>query len=170
MKPVVVAFLGLALSASALPVLAQSVYRCGNEYTNAIKDAKEAQTRGCKLVEGGNVTVIQTPRTSSGGGGGSAAAAPVRAPSAGQRVDNADQRARDSDARMILESELKKAEARRSDLLKEYNNGEPDKLGPETRNYQKYLDRVADLKASISRSDAEIASLQRELARLPSPR
>jgi hypothetical protein len=167
MKPVVVAFLGLTLSASALPVLAQSVYRCGNEYTNAIKDAKEAQTRGCKLVEGGNVTVIQTPRT---GGGSAGTSAPVRAPSAGQRVDNADQRARDSDARMILESELKKAEARRSDLLKEYNNGEPDKLGPETRNYQKYLDRVAELKASIDRSDAEIASLQRELSRLPASR
>jgi hypothetical protein len=166
MKPVVVAFLGLTLSASALPVLAQSVYRCGNEYTNAIKDAKEAQTRGCKLVEGGNVTVIQTPRN----GGGAGAAAPVRAPNAGQRVDNADQRARDSDARMILESELKKAEARRSDLLKEYNNGEPDKLGPETRNYQKYLDRVAELKASIDRSDAEIASLQREISRLPPSR
>ncbi len=167
MKPVVVAFLGLTLSISALPVLAQAVYRCGNEYTNAIKDAKEAQTRGCKLVEGGNVTVIQTPRT---GGGGAGAAAPVRAPSAGQRVDNADQRARDSDARMILESELRKAETRRSELLKEYNNGEPDKLGPETRNYQKYLDRVAELKASIDRSDAEIASLQRELSRLPPSR
>ncbi|MFZ4285327.1 hypothetical protein [Variovorax sp. HJSM1_2] len=168
MKPVVVAFLGLALSVSALPVLAQaSVYRCGNEYTNAVKDAKDAQARGCKLVEGGNVTVIQTPRTS---GGSAASPAPVRAPSAGQRVDNADQRARDSDARMILESELKKAETRRGDLLKEYNNGEPDKLGPETRNYQKYLDRVAELKASIDRADAEIASLQRELSRLPSSR
>jgi hypothetical protein len=62
----------------------------------------------------------------------------------------ADQRAKDSDTRLILESELKKAEARHAELLKEYNNGEPEKQGPETRNHQKYLDRIAELKASIS--------------------
>ena len=47
---------------AALPVaaLAQDrIYRCGNEYTNNATQAKE---RGCKLVEGGNVTVIQGSR------------------------------------------------------------------------------------------------------------
>lgn len=61
---------------AALPVaaLAQDrIYRCGNEYTNNATQAKE---RGCKLVEGGNVTVIQGSRPSGGGGassGGSSA-------------------------------------------------------------------------------------------------
>ncbi|WP_239467071.1 hypothetical protein [Rhodoferax koreensis] len=140
-----------------------NVYRCGNEYTNSVKDAKEAQARGCKLVEGGNVTVIQTPRQ---GGNSGAGQAPVRAPVA-PPPDNAEQRARDSDTRMILESELRKAEARQTDLLREYNNGEPEKMGSEARNYQKYLDRVAELKAAIARNDSDIAGIKRELARLP---
>ena len=166
----------LPLGLAAVAALAQSappansatrIYRCGNSYTN---DAAEAQVKGCKLLEGGNVTVVQGTRVQAGpaptaprttgsgagsGGGGS-----------GPRVDSPEQRARDSDARFILESELKKAEARRAELQKEYNNGEPEKLGPETRNHQKYLDRVAELKAAIARNEADIAGLQRELSRL----
>jgi len=128
------------------------IYRCGNEYTNTVS---ESQAKNCKLISGGNVTVVQAQRPASA----------TRIASAGQKVDANDQRAKDSDARQILESELKKAEARQADLLKEYNNGEPDKLGPEGRNNQKYMDRVAELKASISRNDADIAGIRRELAR-----
>ena len=146
-----------------------NVYRCGNEYTNAVKDAKEAQARGCKLVEGGNVTIIQTPRPPANSGN-SANQAPVRAPTSAGAPDSPEQRARESDTRMILESELKKAEARQADLLREYNNGEPEKMGSESRNYQKYLDRTADLKASIARNDSDIAGIKRELARLPPAR
>ncbi|WP_310370998.1 hypothetical protein [Rhodoferax ferrireducens] len=156
---------GLILGIAAVSVFAQdaAVYRCGNEYTNAVKDAKEAKARGCKLVEGGNVSVIQGARPNG------ASPAPVRAP-APPRSDGVEQRARDSDARMILESELKKAETRQAELLKEYNGGEPEKQGGEARNYQKYLDRVAELKASIARNDSDIAGLKRELARLPPAR
>nr|WP_315186804.1 hypothetical protein [uncultured Albidiferax sp.] len=160
-------FFGLILVWASATVWAQdtAVYRCGNEYTNAVRDAKDAKARGCKLVEGGNVTIIHSkpPGTAS---------APVRAPvpSSSPRNDGAEQRARDSDARMILESELRKAEARQSDLLKEFNGGEPEKQGGEARNYQKYLDRVAELKASIARNEADIAGLRRELSRLPPPR
>ena len=95
-----------------------------------------------------------------------AAAAPANAP----RVAATEQRARDSDSRAILETELRKAETRQAELLKEYNNGEPDKLGPETRNHQKYLDRVAELKASILRNESDIAGIKRELGRAPAPR
>ena len=145
------------------------IYRCGNAYTN---DAAEAKTKNCKLVEGGYITVVEGTRVqgaSSGGAAGNvstkvASAAPS---SAGTRVDSADQKARDSDARQILESELKKAEVRQGELVKEFNNGEPDKQGAEARNYQKYLDRVAELKASISRNQSDIAGLKRELDRVP---
>ena len=142
----------------------ERIYRCGNEYTNTVPNA---QTRGCKLVSGGNVTVVQGTRP--------AASAPARAaassaPAAGQRVDAGDQKSRDSDARRILEAELKKAEARQAELLKEYNNGEPEKIGGEARNYQKYLDRVAELKASLARNESDIAGIRRELGRLsPAP-
>jgi glycine/D-amino acid oxidase-like deaminating enzyme len=163
----VLAMTTMALLATAAQAQG-SVYRCGNEYTNSVKDAREAQARGCKLVEGGNVTIIQAPRAPAGGTAGNAG--PVRAPAAGGAPDNNEQRARDSDTRMILESELKKAEARQAELLREYNNGEPEKMGSEARNYQKYLDRVADLKASIARNDSDIAGIKRELARLPPAR
>ncbi len=155
-----VLYLSLAAVVLVGPSWAQDrIYRCGNEYTN---NATNAQARGCKLVEGGNVTIVQGTRA--------AAPAPARAgaPATGApRVDTADQRARDADARAILEAELKKAEARHAELLKEYNNGEPEKQGSEARNHQKYLDRVAELKASIARSESDIAGIKRELGRLP---
>jgi hypothetical protein len=140
------------------------IYRCGNTYTN---DASEAQAKGCKPMEGGNVTIVEgtranpPPRTPVGAG---AASTPA------QRIDSGDQRARDADARQILEAELKKAEARHAELLKEYNNGEPEKQGGEARNYQKYLDRVAEMKAEISRNESDIAGIRREIGRLPAQR
>ncbi len=148
---------GASLSAAAQ----ERIYRCGNEYTNTIT---EAQTKTCKLISGGNVTVVQGQRPA----GGSATAKVAASPSSAPRIDTADQRAKDSDARRILEAELKKAEARQIELQKEYNNGEPEKLGPEARNHQKYLDRTAELKAAISRNESDMAGIRRELGRLPS--
>jgi hypothetical protein len=147
-----------AVSASAQT----TIWRCGNTYTN---DKAEAQAKGCKAVEGGNVTVVQGTRVN---GAATRSVNMVTAPPAsgeGKRVQDGEQKARDAEARTILEAELKKAEARRADLTKEYNNGEPEKMGPEHKNYQKYLDRVAELKASLERTDQDIAGLKRELAR-----
>ncbi|MBN8493206.1 MAG: hypothetical protein J0M00_17500, partial [Burkholderiales bacterium] len=84
------------------------------------------------------------------------------------RVDPAAQRARDTDSRRILEAELRREEERLAELRKEYNNGEPERQGSE-RNYQKYLDRVADLKSGIARKEGDIAAIKRELAKLPAP-
>ena len=160
---------------AALPVAAfaqDRIYRCGNEYTNNATQAKE---RGCKLVEGGNVTVIQGSRPSGGGGaassGGSSAASSSSAtsasPAGAPRVTNNDQRARDSDARAILEAELRKAEARHADLVKEYNGGQPERNALDLRNPQRYMERTAELKASVARSESDIAGIKRELSRLP---
>jgi hypothetical protein len=153
----------------ALPLLAalfmadshaqSRIYRCGNSYTNNVA---EAQAKGCKLVEGGNVTVVEGVRPNP------APAAPaVRVATAAPKSDDGEQRARDNDTRTILEAELKKAEARQAELVREYNGGEPEKLGPETRNHQKYLDRVAELKSSLARNESDIAGIRRELGRVP---
>lgn len=156
----------LTLFCLAAGAQAQTAYRCpGNVFTNI---AAEARANGCRPVEG-NITVIEGTRV-NGNAAVRVATAPATAPGTTQRVDSGEQKARDSDARLILESELKKAEARRAELLKEYNNGEPEKLGPETRNHQKYLDRVAELKASIARNESDIAGIRRELGRAaPAP-
>ena len=160
---------------AALPVAAfaqDRIYRCGNEYTNNATQAKE---RGCKLVEGGNVTVIQGSRPSGGGGaasgGGSSAASSSSAtsasPAGAPRVTNNDQRARDSDARAILEAELRKAEARHAELVKEYNGGQPERNALALRNPQRHMERTAELKASVARRASDTAGIKRELSRLP---
>lgn len=152
--------------ATSLPAAAQSrVYRCGNEYTNQLKGRTD-----CKVVEGGNITIVEstTPRR--------APAAASRAPA--KQAAGADgktavtpsaqdvlQRRREADARAILEQELARAETRQAELEAEYKDGEPDKLGPETKNYQKYLDRVARLKDEIERNQSDIEGIKRELER-----
>ena len=162
--------MGLALVSSNVSA---QIYKCTHSGGGAheyINNTKEAQTRGCKALEGGNVTVIQ---------GLAVQKAPARVASttptplntradSGSGVNNgADQKARDSDSRSILEAELKKAETKLLDQHKEYNSGEPEKQGIEGRNYQRYLDRVAEMKDSISRNQSDIAGLKREISRLP---
>jgi hypothetical protein len=82
------------------------------------------------------------------------------------RVDPAQQRARDSDAKAILEAELKRAEARVIDLQREYNNGNPERKGDEARNHGKYVERTSELKASLLRAEADVIGIRRELQRL----
>lgn len=158
----------LVLASAGQGAWAQQIFRCAGAAGGApeyINNAKDAQTRGCKVVSGGNVTVVQgnpvtksTPRPAASGSSG---------PPTPRAESGPEQRARDSDSRLILESELKKAEAKLAEQQKEYNNGEPEKQGIEGRNYQRYLDRVAELKASLGRSQSDVAGLKREIARLP---
>jgi len=133
------------------------MYRCpGNEYNNTLS-AKEAKDKGCKTIEGAPITIIQStkPRAPAAGSG------PL-----GSKVDPADQRARDNDARRILEAELKREEDRLAAMKADYNNGEPERQGNE-KNYQKYLERVADMKSAIARKESDIAALKREIAKQP---
>lgn len=137
------------------------VYRCpGNLYTDALS-AKEAQDKGCKTLDGAPITVIQSiaPRSSSVKSGQGA--------SGNDKVGADDQKARDADARRILESELKKEEDALSSLQKEFNNGQPERKGDE-RNFQKYQDRVNEMKAALTRKEADVASLKRELSKFGS--
>lgn len=167
MKPTVLFSISAALLASSLSVaLAQErIYRCNAtaggtpEYIN---NAKDAQARGCKQIEGGNVTIVQ--------GVAPISRPAVRVAAAAQGApgpSSEEQRARDGDTRAILESELKKTEIRLAEQQKEFNNGQPDKQGIEGRNYQRYLDRVAEMKEGIARHESDIAGLKREISRLP---
>ena len=146
-----------------LPAFAQAqgtIWRCGNEYTN---NPGDAAARGCKPMEGGNLTVIEAVRPSTSTP--ATAPAPNAAPRNGTpRVGSADQRARDSDAQAVLQAELRRAETRLREAQTAYNNGEPERLGSEA-NYQRYLDRVEKLKADVERAQADVDGLRRELAR-----
>ena len=177
---VLLPMLTLLLAGTGSAAWSQQIYRCEGiaggppEYIN---NAKDAQARNCKTMTGGNITVVQGTAPAPVAVAAAAAPAPrapvrvaAASPSGGTpRTDNsAEQRARDSDSRAILESELKKAEAKLAEQQKEYNNGEPEKQGIEGRNYQRYLDRVADMKDSIARHQSDVAGLKREISRLPS--
>ena len=122
----------------------------------------------------GNVTVVRATamRTSltQRASVSSSRSVNVSAPSgssvaAPKSVDNAAQRTRDLGSRNILQTELDKANQQLAELKKEFNNGEPEKMGPEHRNHQKYLDRVASLKSSIARTESDIQGIKRELGR-----
>jgi hypothetical protein len=163
--------LGLWGVAAVATAQNKAAYRCPsvNGVTHFTDNKAEADRLGCTVLTGGNVTVIEGTKVASPAAN-TTASQPVRvaaAPQAGSRIDGAEQRSRDSDSRAILESELKKAEAKQAELLREYNNGEPAKMGGESQNYQKYLDRVAEMKANIARNDSDIASIKRELGRSP---
>ncbi len=158
--------LGLALGSVGFAALGAAdtgtMYRCpGNDYNNTIT-AKEAKDRGCKTIDGAPITIIQiTKQRPSTGAAGSASGPAVT------RVDPAEQRARDNDARRILEAELKREEERLAAMRTEFNNGEPERRGDE-KNNQKYIERVSDMKAALARKENDIASIKRELAKLPS--
>jgi hypothetical protein len=164
MKKSTVAMLLFGASTGALAQAGNTVvYRCPGPpplYTDAITP-QQAKDRNCRTIEGAPVTVVQMPKPR-------VATPPVPAASrpADAKVDPAAQRARDSDARGILEAELRREEDRLAEMKREYNNGEPERQGNE-RNYQRYLDRVADLKASIARKEGDIAAIKREIAKLP---
>ncbi len=173
-----------AVVAAMAPVWAQQaasdtaqrpVWRCPGppvEYTNELT-AEQARERGCRVIEATPVTVVQPPRPPAGAapgagpqapaqaGGGTAAAARPEA-----RVDTSAQRARDAEARRILEAELRREEERLGSLRREFNNGEPERRGDE-RNYARYQERVSELRAAIARKESDVAALRREIAKLP---
>lgn len=153
-------FVLLAVAACLHPVMAQErIYRCGNEYTN---NATVAKAKGCKPMEGGNITIIQGTAPQAAPRAAQSSSAPKAAP----RNDSSEQRARDSDARQILETELRKAEDRLAQAQKAYANGQPEKEGIESRNHQRYLDRVAELKTAVTRAEGDVNGLRRELSRM----
>jgi hypothetical protein len=156
-SPLVAAAL-LALAATgAVAAEGSTYYQCpGNVFTNTITP-KEADAKGCKAMVAQQPTTIPAPKVRGG-----AAAGP--SPSASSKVDAQEQKARDSDARKILQDELIKAQNTLDALQKEYNNGQPERKGDE-KNYQKYLDRTADLKAQIARTESDISAITRELAK-----
>jgi hypothetical protein len=156
---------GVPLQAHAA---ASTVYRCPGPpilYTDQIT-AQEAKDKGCRTIEGAPITVMQGTRPRASLPAPVQASGPPRP--AETRVEPADQRARDSDARRILETELKREEEALEALKREYNNGEPERRGDE-RNYQKYLDRVAELRAALQRKEGDVAAIRRELGKLPAP-
>ncbi|MEK7695200.1 DUF4124 domain-containing protein [Cupriavidus metallidurans] len=150
----------------ARPAAAQSsdVYMCkGADGVPEYRNGNPGNSKDCKRLNLPDVVTVPGSRAGGASSGGKSAAA--TSPTSFPRVDSATQKSRDSERRTVLETELQTEEARLAGLRAEYNNGEPERQGGE-RNYQKYLDRVARLRDDITRSEANVASLRRELSGL----
>ena len=169
----------------AAPAAAQ-VYRCEENGVPLFQNSPNG--KNCRKLDLQPLMTIPAPQVPAAGGGRAAAAGSASgttggassgsaasggaasggAPAAGPgalRVDAATQRARDSDRRRIIEDELRREEQRLGEARREFNNGEPERRADE-RNYQKYLDRVEQLKADIARGEGNVALLRRELGAL----
>ena len=143
-------FVGALLLAGSAVAGASSIYRCGSEYTN---QPTPAQTRECERITGPSPEEEQR-RAGKPPAGAARPAAGTVAPMVA-RVDPADQRQRDAQARAILEAELRKAQAAQAQLQREAATTPAPTAT-----------RATEIRASIARVESDIASLQRELSRL----
>ncbi|WP_238263970.1 DUF4124 domain-containing protein [Cupriavidus pauculus] len=164
--PILVTMAAVVVGAWGLPAAAQSsdVYMCkGANGVPEYRNGNPGNSKDCKKLSLPDVVTVPGTRT---GGAASSGGKPVAAsPTAFPRVDSATQKNRDGERRSVLEQELQSEEAKLAGLRAEYNNGEPERQGNE-RNYQKYLDRTARLRDDVARSEANVASLRRELSNL----
>ena len=167
-RPLTVVAATAALLLAGLPAAwAQTqgtVYRCPGPpvlYTDQIS-AQEAKEKGCRTIEGAPITIVQAPPRRP-----VVASAPASGASRNGegKVDPAEQRARDSDARRILSDELRREEAKLAEMQREFNNGEPERRGDE-RNFARYQERVAQMRAALQRKEADLAAIRRELSKL----
>ncbi|QBJ78671.1 DUF4124 domain-containing protein [Aquitalea sp. USM4] len=106
----------------------------------------------------------------SGSGKGKAAASGKSAstPDGYPSVDNGTQTKRDEGRRKILENELANEQKALADAQKAYTDGAATRNGDETRNYQKYLDRVQKLKDAVTERQKNVDALRRELGQAAS--
>ncbi len=147
----------LALCLIVDPVVAQGVFVCvqpngTREYRN------NGDTRGCRRLDLESISTIPAPPNNQ-----QAKAAAMD--SSFPRIESQIQKRRDQDRLQILTEEVRTEESRLAELRREYQNGEPERLGSE-RNYAKYQERVAQMKEDIQRTEKNIEALKREIGNL----
>jgi hypothetical protein len=121
--------------------------------------------KGCKRIDVQPITSVPAPRMPTSANGANPLRPAVDQRAAGfPRVEADTQRARDNDRRRILEDELKAEEDRLARMRSEFNNGQPERNGDETRNFARYQERVARMQEDIQRSESNVTALRRELA------
>ncbi|MCE2858333.1 MAG: DUF4124 domain-containing protein [Oxalobacteraceae bacterium] len=147
----------LSLWVLAAPVIAQGVFVCvqangTREYRN------NGDMRGCRKLDLEAISTIPAPPANQQA---KAAALDPSFP----RIDSQIQKRRDQDRFQILMEEVRTEESRLAELRRDYQNGEPERLGSE-RNYAKYQERVAQMKDDIQRTEKNIEALKREIGNL----
>ncbi len=131
---------------------AQGVYLCTQP--NGVREYRNTgDTRGCRRLALEPLSQIPAPTLQA------------KADTSFPRIDSQVQKRRDQDRLQILMDEVRAEEGKLAELRKEYQNGEPERLGSE-RNYAKYQERVALMRDEIARSEKNIEALRREIGQL----
>jgi hypothetical protein len=142
----------------AAPLAWADIYLCVD--AQGRRELTDTNRPGCKPLSVPGTIPAPTARKAAAGSN-----KPAVTPEGFPKVDVAKQRERDANRREILESEQRAEQAKLAGLKKEYNNGEPERLGGE-KNYAKYQERVADLKANIARTEKNLEMLTREISNI----
>ena len=146
------------LCAFSIQAHAQGVYLCS--HPNGTREYRNTgDTRGCRKLELESISTIPSSSTSPSQTKSDAAGAPF------PKIESQVQKRRDQDRMQILLDEVRTEEGKLAELKKEFQNGEPERLGSE-RNYAKYQDRVAMMKEEIQRTEKNIEALRREISQL----
>lgn len=144
----------LLLALLAFNVCAQDVFVCTQP--NGVREYRNTgDTRGCRKLDTEALSSIPAPSS----------VMQAKADPAFPRIDSFVQKRRDQDRLQILTDEIRAEEAKLAALKKDYQGGEPERLGSE-RNYAKYLERVALMKEEILRTEKNIEALKREIGNL----
>ncbi len=138
--------------AAPMPVQADGVFLCTQ--ANGVREYRNTgDTRGCRRLDLEPLSQIPGP------------ALQAKADPSFPRIDSQLQKRRDQDRLQILMDEVRAEENKLAALRKDYQNGEPERLGSE-RNYAKYQDRVALMRDEIARTEKNLEALRREIAQL----
>lgn len=152
------------------------VYKCPGPpvlYTDALTP-EQAKAQQCRSIEGAPLNAGAAPGRSALGRASTAskvASASNATPSdfhpaktgSALPLDANAQKEREAQARSILQAELLREEERLAALRQEFHRGEPERRADE-KNAAKYQARVEALRLAISRKEADIAALKREIS------
>lgn len=151
--------IALLLSSIAADIYADTLYKCIDASGVVLYTNQKAGAKNCTVLS--RELPISTVSLPVKPGAGTRTATPGDFP----RVDGDTQRGRDGDRRKILEQELNTELQNLDKARKALADGEASRLGDE-KSYQKYLDRVQELRNGVALHERNIEALKRELANI----
>ena len=140
------------LMLAAMPAQAD-IYKCAD--ADGHVTYSNVATKTCKKL---NLEPVNTPPAAK-------AAVKTPTPAAFPKVDDGAQKARDTDRRRILESELAAEQKNLEEAKKALAEQEAVRSGDE-RNYQKVLDRLQPFKDKVALHERNLEAIRKEIANL----
>jgi len=151
--------LAIALSSATTAAGADTLYKCTDESGVVLYTNQKRAAKNCTILSRELPISTFTPPPKS------APSQRTATPGNFPRVDGDTQRGRDHDRRKILEQEFNTETQNLEKARKALAEGEATRLGDE-KSYQKYLDRVQELRDGVALHERNIEALKRELANL----